>query len=66
MKSYIFWDITLCSPLKASRRKGFLLGLFFDPEEGEDMSSETSLTFNGIHGVISQKIELFKTHAVYK
>jgi hypothetical protein len=36
------------------RRAGFLLGLFFDPEDGSDM-----LTFNGLHGVISQNIILF-------
>jgi hypothetical protein len=38
MKSYIFWDMTPCSPLKVSLRSGgtcrlnlhgFLLGLFF-------------------------------------
>jgi hypothetical protein len=47
LKSAIFWDITPCSPLKVNRRFGgtcrllatcfqacFLLGLFFDPEDG--------------------------------
>jgi hypothetical protein len=42
MKSSIFWDITLCSPLKVNQRfrgtcglhAGFLLGLFFDPDDG--------------------------------
>jgi hypothetical protein len=38
---------------------GFLLGLFFDPEDGGDMLY--LLTFNGPHGVISQEIELFIT-----
>jgi hypothetical protein len=41
MKSIIFWDITPCSPLKAELstcfQAGFLLGLFFDPEDGGDM-----------------------------
>jgi hypothetical protein len=40
MKSTIFWDITLCSPLKVNRRcfhAVFLLSLFFDPEDGGDM-----------------------------
>jgi hypothetical protein len=48
MKSYVFWDITPCSPLEVNRRSGgtyrracfhtgFLLGLFFDPEDLRDM-----------------------------
>jgi hypothetical protein len=62
MKSYIFWDIMSCSPLRINRHfggtchlylqgrrisqarnqatsfhAGFLLGLFFDPEDGGDM-----------------------------
>jgi hypothetical protein len=32
----------------------FLLGLFFDPEEGGDQ-----LNFNVLHGVTSQETELF-------
>jgi hypothetical protein len=42
----------------------FLLGLFFDPEDGGDMFPKRRLTFNGLHGVISQKIVLFITTAV--
>jgi hypothetical protein len=67
MKSFVFWYVTTCSPLKVNRRLGehvtsvfsikkyakrgtsvktllatcfhigFLLGLFFDPEDGVDM-----------------------------
>jgi hypothetical protein len=46
MKSSIFWDIKPCSPLKVNRRfggtyrlhlQGFLLGLFFDPEDEDHM-----------------------------
>jgi hypothetical protein len=42
MKRSIFWDITLCSPLKVKAGSkqssaGFLLGLFFDPEDVGDM-----------------------------
>jgi hypothetical protein len=57
-------DRTLCSPLKVKWRfvplatcfhSGFLLGVFLDPE---DIPSKGRLTFNGLHGVISQNIEL--------
>jgi hypothetical protein len=47
MKSTIFWDITPCSPLSVNQSEsgwqaelfhaGFLLGLFFGPEDGGDM-----------------------------
>jgi hypothetical protein len=43
----------------------FLLGLFFDPEDGGDMFPQNVyLTFNGLHGIVSQKRELFITTAV--
>jgi hypothetical protein len=38
-----------------------LLGLFFVPEDGGDVSFETLIDFNGLHGVISQKRKHFKT-----
>jgi hypothetical protein len=59
MKSIIFWDITLCGPLKFNRRfggiyrfhllatcfhVGSLLALFFDPKDAGDMF----LPFNGL------------------
>jgi hypothetical protein len=35
-----------------------LLGLFFDPEDGGDtFFPRHRLTFNGLHGVVSQRIE---------
>jgi hypothetical protein len=37
---------------------GLLFGLFFDPEDG---GAKCPLTFCGLHGVVSQKIELLKT-----
>jgi hypothetical protein len=48
----------LCYLLQAD----FLLGLFLDAEDRGDMRFR--LTFNGLHGVISQKIKLFITTAV--
>jgi hypothetical protein len=42
VKSSIFWDVTPCGPFKVNRRFG---GAY-------------PLTFNGLLGVISQKIEL--------
>jgi hypothetical protein len=38
---------------------------FFEPEDGSDMFLRNfSLLFNGLHGFVSQKIELFITTAV--
>jgi hypothetical protein len=37
----------------------FLLGLSFDPEDGDMFFPKRRLTFNGLHGVISQKTEFF-------
>jgi hypothetical protein len=37
---------------------GFLLGPFFDPEDGGDVFSKRRLTLNGLYGVVSQKTEL--------
>jgi hypothetical protein len=43
LKSSIFWDVTPHSPLKINQgfggtcHTGFLLGLFFTPEDGGDM-----------------------------
>jgi hypothetical protein len=41
----------------------FLLGLFFDPEDG-DVPPKHQLTYNALHGVISQKTEVFIITAV--
>jgi hypothetical protein len=41
-----------------------LLGLYFDPEDGGDVPPKSPLAFNGLHSVISQKIELFIITAV--
>jgi hypothetical protein len=44
LKSFVFWDITPCSPLKISRTRAryllyaaFLLGLIFGPKDGSDI-----------------------------
>jgi hypothetical protein len=67
-KTSIVWDITPCSPLKVNRcscfHAGFLLGLFFDRENGSDVPPKRRLTLSGLHGVISQKIELFRLKTV--
>jgi hypothetical protein len=73
MKSSNFLDITPCSPVKVNKHFGgicrfylqallatcfhigLLLGSFFEPEDGDDM-----LAFNGLYGVISKEIELFR------
>jgi hypothetical protein len=56
---------TRAEPLLATRfHAGFLLGLFFDPEDGGDVTPKRRLTLNGLHDVIPQKIVLFITTAV--
>jgi uncharacterized membrane protein len=40
---------------------GFLLRLYISPEDGDDVSQKGLLTFNGLHGVVAQKIVLFVT-----
>jgi hypothetical protein len=73
-KSSIFWDITPFSLFEVSRRFGgtwallvtcfmlvSLLGLI-DPKDGGDVPPKRQLPLNGLHCVISQKIELFDTN----
>jgi hypothetical protein len=40
------------------------LRIFFNPEDGGDVSPKRRLTFNGLHSIISQKVVLFITTAV--
>jgi hypothetical protein len=46
MKSSVFWDITLSYPLRIHssylHHSGFLLGLFFDVEDGGNMCLQNS------------------------
>jgi hypothetical protein len=64
LRSPIFWDIKLCSPLKVNRNFGgallstyfmFMSCLAFSLKTETTYSSETLLTFNRMHGVTSQK-----------
>jgi hypothetical protein len=69
MKSNIFWDITQCSPLKSQPK--FRRNIS-PPSSGSDKSRKipvwkqvaSRLIFNGLNGVISQKIVLFITTGV--
>jgi hypothetical protein len=46
-------------------RVGFLLGIFFDPEDRVDMFlRNVGMAFKGVHGFIFQKVVLFITTAV--
>jgi hypothetical protein len=66
------FDIMLCSPVKEEHvtaccqlHAGFLLGLFFDPEDGGDtFMQNASLLSLDYMNVISQKTKLFVTTAV--
>jgi hypothetical protein len=74
MKSSTFRTITLCSPLKVNRYFGGTCSLHLQGQrisqarnqreirwqDGGDVSPTRRLTFNGLHCVMSQKIELFK------
>jgi hypothetical protein len=71
MKSYIFCDITPCSPLKVNRFHMiqylfvtcFLLGLFYNFEDGGKIFlPERQLHFNELHDVVSKKITFFKVY----
>jgi hypothetical protein len=59
----IFWDTTLAM-LVTCFHAGFLLHLYFDLENGWHVLPKRPWIFNELHGVISQKIELFITTAM--
>jgi hypothetical protein len=68
-----FWDYILCIPtciialLATTLNVWILLGLFFDPEDTFDLflwNVGWRFNFDGLIGVISQKIELFIITAV--
>jgi hypothetical protein len=77
LKSIIFWDITPCSPLKVNRPfevkygrishllSGLYLALLIRPWWWRRyFPPKRRFTFNGLHGVIFQKIVFFITTAV--
>jgi hypothetical protein len=74
MKSSVFWDTTPCSPLKVNGHFGGIYRLHFQGRgisRGRNLReciwqvkaliahSKRLLTFNGLHAVISEKMELF-------
>jgi hypothetical protein len=76
MKSTIFWDIMLCSPLRVNQRfgggtyrlhlQGWRLSWASDQRERwwRHVPLKSKLTFNGLQGIISQKIGLFVFNSV--
>jgi hypothetical protein len=75
MKSTIFWDITLCSPLSVNRSFGATYRLHFLGRKNKfskkpafklvaslPTSFKTWFTLNGLHGAISQNMVLFMSH----
>jgi hypothetical protein len=77
LNSSVFWDIMLCSPLKINWRFGrtcsachllswwFLVWLILGPcRWRRHVPPKRWLTFKGLHGVISQEVELYITTAV--
>jgi hypothetical protein len=69
-KSSIFWYITPCTPLKVNGRFGGTYRLHLQCPRISQAKKPASaqvvsrMTFNGLHGVITQKIELFVTTGV--
>jgi hypothetical protein len=62
MKSSVFWDITPFSPLKVNRRFGGTRRLHVQGRrisQARNQRKAGGKALNGLHGVISQKIELF-------
>jgi hypothetical protein len=57
----VWSDVSIATSFDA----GFMLGLFFNPEDGGDIfHPKCRLAFNGLQGIASQKIELSITTAV--
>jgi hypothetical protein len=76
-KSTVFWDMSLCSMVKVNRHFAgiyhlhhhqvsccYFAQLIWSWRQRRYVPSKRWLTINGLHGVISQKIELFISIAV--
>jgi hypothetical protein len=59
IKSIIFWDMTPCTLLATCLLAGSCWNYFFDPEDGGYVPPKCRLQLR-LHGVISQKMILFK------
>jgi hypothetical protein len=69
MKNTIFWDIMLCSPLKVNRRFAETYRLHLQGRKISQARNQRKrwflvppkrqLTFNGLHGLISQQMVPF-------
>jgi hypothetical protein len=65
VRSSIFWDITLCSLLKVKVASWLLAWLILGSWRWrQHVCPKCQLTFNGLHGIISQKTKLFITTTV--
>jgi hypothetical protein len=74
-KSSVFWDVTIRSALKVSQRFGGTCHLHFQGQRVKQVRNlyeagsmhvplKCQLTYNRLHGALSQMIELFITVAV--
>jgi hypothetical protein len=65
-----FWVVTLCNlievphwfrgaycPISVLLLTGFVLALFFNPEDGAACYSETSLNFVRLHSIVSRTLQ---------
>jgi hypothetical protein len=74
-KISVFWDTTSCSPFKVNERFGVSRRFHLQGrkicqcESGNSgfllIPPQRRLTFNGLHGVTSQEIQLFETLLVF-
>jgi hypothetical protein len=63
VEKFVFWDITPCSPLEVKRLFGGICRPYLQGRRISKARNQREAS-NRLHGVISQKIELFITSAV--